>query len=71
MTKTPSVVLKACPSCGAEAKTVHTLEGCSDYGYGEYVWYVRCKYCSFMCGGFQVRSNAIKRWNIRYKETKS
>ena len=73
------IILKRCPSCGAEARTESyiQIEGFVvdlPSGFIESVmpsntssWRVRCKYCSFECGGFQVRSNAIRRWNTRVK----
>ena len=59
------VFLDTCPSCWSAAKVEDYEEDTSR------LWRVRCKYCSFKCDGFQVRSNAIKRWNTRVKEPKS
>lgn len=63
------IVLKPCPSCGAEARIGRTI-GLHYWSSDDDVetWGVQCKYCSFQCGGFRARSNAIKRWNLRVKE---
>ena len=70
------IILKRCPSCGAEAKVERyagSVERVSEEVrlLSNWLWRVRCKYCSFKCDGFQVRSNAIKRWNTRCKEVSS
>ena len=54
------VILERCPSCGEGAKVV----GSSEVG-----WSAKCCYCKFNSGRFKLRSNAIKRWNTRTKET--
>ena len=72
MTKDVKIILKSCPSCGAEAKVEWRIEGGTvDSTYSDATWWVKCRYCSFLCGGFQVRSNAIRRWNTRCKEVPS
>ena len=65
------IVLKPCPSCGAEAKIERYVEMEGFIVDSLSIWRVRCKYCSFKCDGFQFRSNAIRRWNTRTKEPKS
>ena len=70
------IVLKPCPSCGAEAKVERyagSVERVSEEVrlLSTWLWRAHCKYCSFKCDGFQFRSNAIRRWNTRTKEPKS